>query len=178
MYAGQGFQTGVLFRGAWISVYAGASLSLWIVEAGITIEARLLESYFIPELAHQDQHVAAKGVYRAKAANDSTRIRVWLWYRFRLCIRIKCKLFGCSIKIKWCSEKTLASGGGQQKRSTGRCLVTVNKMWIAVLLSLAMQHALQDKPQTRSILSNGMDFTRIPKSTATRSEWDPFRDLA
>ncbi|KAJ7389340.1 hypothetical protein OS493_032197 [Desmophyllum pertusum] len=97
-----------LIPGAWISVYAGASLSLWIVEAGITIEARLLESYFIPELRIKINKWPLKACIELKLRMTPLRIRVWLWYRFRLCIRIKCKLFGCSIKIKWCSKKTLA----------------------------------------------------------------------
>ena len=41
------FKVGII-PGAWISVYAGASVSLFIVEAGITIEARLLETYLVP----------------------------------------------------------------------------------------------------------------------------------
>ena len=97
-----------LIPGAWISVYAGASLSLWIVEAGITIEARLLETYFVPELRIKINKWPLKACIELKLRMTPLRIRVWLWYRFRLCIRIKCKLFGCSIKIKWCSKKTLA----------------------------------------------------------------------
>ena len=97
-----------LIPGAWISVYAGASLSLWIVEAGITIEARLLETYLIPELRIKIDKWPLKACIELKLRMTPLRIRVWLWYRFRLCIRIKCKLFGCSIRIRWCSKKTLA----------------------------------------------------------------------
>ena len=97
-----------LIPGAWVSVYAGASLSLWIVEAGITIEARLLETYFVPELRIKIDKWPLKACIELKLRMTPLRIRVWLWYRFRLCIRIRCKLFGCSIKIRWCSKKTLA----------------------------------------------------------------------
>ena len=97
-----------LIPGAWISVYAGASLSIFIVEAGITIEARLLESYFVPELRIKIDKWPLKACIELKLRMTPLRIRVWLWYRFRLCIRIRCKLFGCSIKIRWCSKKTLA----------------------------------------------------------------------
>ena len=41
------FKLGII-PGAWIAVHVGASVSLWIVEAGITIEARLLETYLVP----------------------------------------------------------------------------------------------------------------------------------
>ena len=97
-----------LIPGAWVSVYAGASLSLWIVEAGITIEARLLETYFVPELRIKINKWPLKACIELRLRMTPLRIRVWLWYRFRLCIRIRCKLFGCSIKIRWCSKKTLA----------------------------------------------------------------------
>ena len=97
-----------LIPGAWVSVYAGAALSFWIVEAGITIEARLLETYFVPELRIKMAKWPLKACIELKLRMTPLRIRVWLWYRFRLCIRIKCKLFGCSIKIRWCSKKTLA----------------------------------------------------------------------
>lgn len=97
-----------LIPGAWVSVYAGASLSIFIVEAGITIEARLLETYFVPELRIKINKWPLKACIELKLRMTPLRIRVWLWYRFRLCIRIKCKLFGCSIKIKWCRKKTLA----------------------------------------------------------------------
>ena len=97
-----------LIPGAWVSVYAGASLSLWIVEAGITIEARLLETYFVPELRIKINKWPLKACIELKLRMTPLRIRVWLWYRFRLCIRIRCKLFGCSIRIRWCSKKTLA----------------------------------------------------------------------
>lgn len=40
-----------LIPGAWLTIYAGASLPLIIVEAGITMEAKLLETYLIPELS-------------------------------------------------------------------------------------------------------------------------------
>ena len=97
-----------LIPGAWVSVYAGASLSIFIVEAGITIEARLLETYFVPELRIKINKWPLKACIELKVRMTPLRIRVWLWYRFRLCIRIKCKLFGCSIRIRWCSKKTLA----------------------------------------------------------------------
>ena len=97
-----------LIPGAWISVYAGASVSLFIVEAGITIEAVLLETYLIPELRVKIDKWPLMACIELKMRMTPLRIRVWLWYRFRLCIKIKCKLFGCSIKIRWCSKKTLA----------------------------------------------------------------------
>ena len=97
-----------LIPGAWVSAYAGAALSLLIVEAGITIEARLLETYFIPELRIKINKWPLKACIELKLRMTPLRIRVWLWYRFLLCIRIRCKLFGCSIRIRWCSTKTLA----------------------------------------------------------------------
>ena len=97
-----------LIPGAWVSVYAGAALSLWIVEAGITIEARILETYLVPDLQIKIDKWPLKACIELTIRMTPLRIRVWLWYRFRLCIRIKCRLFGCSIRIRWCSKKTLA----------------------------------------------------------------------
>ena len=97
-----------LIPGAWVSVYAGAALSLLIVEAGITIEARLLETYLVPELRIKIAKWPLRACIELRLRMTPLRIRVWLWYRFRLCIRIRCKLFGCSIKIRWCSKKTFA----------------------------------------------------------------------
>ena len=97
-----------LLPGAWISVYAGASVALWIVEAGITIEAVILETYLIPEIRVRINKWPLQACIELKIRMTPLRIRVWLWFRFRLCIKIKCKLFGCSIKIRWCSKKTLA----------------------------------------------------------------------
>ena len=112
-YQGQVCMQDKIFRlglipGAWISVYAGAAVSLFIVEAGITIEAVLLETYLVPELRIKIDKWPLKACIELKLHMTPLRIRVWLWYRFRLCIRIRCKLFGCSIKIRWCSKKTLA----------------------------------------------------------------------
>ena len=97
-----------LIPGAWVYVYAGASLSLLIVEAGIEIEATLLETYFLPELRIKIEKWPLKACIELKLRMTPLRIRVWLWYRFRLCIRIKCKLFFCIIRIQWCRKKTLA----------------------------------------------------------------------
>ena len=97
-----------LIPGAWVSAYAGASLSLLVVEAGNTIEARLLETYFVPELRIKINKWPLKACIELKLRMTPLRIRVWLLYRFRLCIQISCKRFGCSIEIRWCSKKTLA----------------------------------------------------------------------
>ncbi|KAK3735001.1 hypothetical protein QZH41_001674 [Actinostola sp. cb2023] len=97
-----------LIPGAWIGVYAGASITIFIVEAGITIEAILLETYLLPELTVKIDKWPLKACIELKLRLTPLKIRVWLWYRFRLCIRIRCKCFSCSIKIRWCSKKTFA----------------------------------------------------------------------
>ena len=97
-----------LIPGAWVSVYAGAALSLSIVEAGITIEARILETYLVPDLQIKIDKWPLKACIELKLRMTPLRIRIWLWYRYRICIRIRCWLFGCSIRIRWCSRKTLA----------------------------------------------------------------------
>ena len=98
-----------LIPGAWISVYAGASVPLLILEVGITIEARLLQTYFLPELRIMIDKWPLKACIELKLRSTPLRIRVWLWVRFRLCIRFKCKfLFICWPKIRWCAKFTFA----------------------------------------------------------------------
>ncbi|XP_015767122.1 PREDICTED: uncharacterized protein LOC107345883, partial [Acropora digitifera] len=97
-----------LIPGAWVSVYAGAALSLFIVEAGITIEARILETYLIPDLQIKIDKWPLKACIELTIRMTPLRIRVWLWYRFRLCIRLKPWVVGCTVKANWCPQKTLA----------------------------------------------------------------------
>ena len=65
-----------LIPGAWISVYASASVPLYVVEAGVTIEARLLEIYLIPKL----------------------RISFGTW-PLRACIELRIRLTPLSIRV-------------------------------------------------------------------------------
>ncbi|XP_068740821.1 uncharacterized protein [Montipora capricornis] len=97
-----------LIPGTWVSVYAGASLALFIVEAGITIEAKILETYFVPDLQIKIDKWPLRACIELRLRMTPLRIRVWLWFRFRLCIQIKVWIFGCDIKIGWCSRNTIA----------------------------------------------------------------------
>ena len=98
-----------LIPGVWLTVYAGASVPLIIVEAGITIEAQLLETYLIPELIIRVHKWPLSACIQLKMQMTPLRIRVYFWYRFRLCVKISYKKwFSLRISINWCPRKTLA----------------------------------------------------------------------
>ena len=97
-----------LIPGAWISAYVGAAVSLVIVEAGITIEAVILETYLVPELRIKIDKWPLQACIELKMRMTPLRIIVSLWYRFRLCIKIKCWFLGCSVRINWCRKKIIA----------------------------------------------------------------------
>ena len=94
-----------LIPGAWISAYAGASVPLVIVEAGVTIEARLLETYLVPELRVSFARWPLTACIELRIRMTPLSIRVYLWYRFSY-ISIDCWLFGCDIELRWGSKKT------------------------------------------------------------------------
>ena len=98
-----------LIPGAWVTVYGGASLVILIVEAGVTVEAKLLETYLIPEIGVRVDKWPLKACLELKMQMTPLRIRVYLWYRFRLCIKIRIKKwFKIRISIRWCKKKTFA----------------------------------------------------------------------
>ena len=98
-----------LIPGAWVTVYAGASVVILIVEAGVTVEAKLLETYLIPELAVRIDKWPLKACVELKMQMTPLAIRVYLWYRFRLCAKIRIKKwFKIRISIRWCRKKTFA----------------------------------------------------------------------
>ena len=94
-----------LIPGAWMSVYAEASVPLAIVEAGVTIEARLLETYLIPELSIRFNRWPLKVCFQLKLQMTPLSIRVYLWYRF-FYPKIKVWLWGCRIQFIWGSKRT------------------------------------------------------------------------
>ena len=98
-----------IIPGAWVTVYAGASLVILIVEGGVTVEAKLLETYLIPEVAVRVDKWPLRACLELKLQMTPLAIRVYLWYRFRLCIRISIKKwFKIRISIRWCPKKTFA----------------------------------------------------------------------
>ena len=98
-----------IIPGAWVTVYAGASLRILIVEGGVRVEAKLLETYLIPELAVRVDKWPLRACLELKLQMTPLSVRVILWYRFRLCIRIRIKKwFKIRIQIRWCRKKTLA----------------------------------------------------------------------
>ena len=94
-----------LIPGAWINVYAGASLALFIVEAGVTVEARLLETYLVPELRVEVGTWPLQACIQLRQLMTPLSIRVYLWYRF-LTIEVDVWLFGIDISIRWGPKKT------------------------------------------------------------------------
>ncbi len=111
-----------LIPGAWISVYAGASLSLLIVQAGVTIEARLLESYLIPKISVEIGSWPLKACIELRLRTTPLSIRVYLWYRF-ISIEIDVWIVGIDISIKWGSKNTFKEWGWSAK-SIERILFT------------------------------------------------------
>ena len=98
-----------LIPGVWVTVYAGASLPLIIVEAGITIEARLLQTNLIPKLSVLVDKWPLNACLKLTMQMTPLSIRIYLWYRFRLCVEISYKpLFSLSISINWCAKNTFA----------------------------------------------------------------------
>ncbi|CAB3978996.1 DNA double-strand break repair Rad50 ATPase, partial [Paramuricea clavata] len=98
-----------LIPGVWLTVYAGASLPLVIVEAGITIEAKILETYLIPELSIRLDKWPLDACVELKMQMTPLGIRVYLWYRYRLCPKISFKKWASiRISIEWCPKKTFA----------------------------------------------------------------------
>ena len=94
-----------LMPGVSILVYVGASASLGILETGITMEAIILETYLIPELRVKIDKWPLQACVQLKMLMTPLRIRVYLWYRYRTCIRMNCYYFGCDVNIGWCSKK-------------------------------------------------------------------------
>ncbi|CAB3984857.1 DNA double-strand break repair Rad50 ATPase, partial [Paramuricea clavata] len=98
-----------LIPGVWLTVYAGASLPLIIVEAGITVEAKILQTYLIPELSVRVDKWPLNACIQLKMQMTPLSIRVYLWYRFRLCPDISYEpWFSISISWNWCAKKTFA----------------------------------------------------------------------
>jgi len=95
-----------LTPGVWINVYAGASVAILIVEAGVTIEARLLETSFIPELRVEIGTWPLQTCIQLRQLMIPLKIRVYLWYRFRIKIKLKVWLIGADIGLGWTSKKT------------------------------------------------------------------------
>ena len=101
-----------LIPGAWVTVYAGASLSVLIVEAGVTVEAKLLETYLIPELGVRVDKWPLNACLELKMQMTPLSMRVYLWYRFRLCVSVSVKKwFRIRISIRWCRKHTFAEWG-------------------------------------------------------------------
>lgn len=94
-----------LIPGAWLNAYAGASLALFVVEAGVTIEARVLETYLIPELRVGFDRWPLQACIQLKQVLTPLSIRVYLWYRF-IRIEIDVWFIGVEIKISWGPKKT------------------------------------------------------------------------
>ena len=75
----------------------------------MTVEAKLLETYLIPELAVRVDKWPLRACLELKMQMTPLSIRVHLWYRFRLCIRIRVKRwFRIRISINWCRKLTFA----------------------------------------------------------------------
>lgn len=95
-----------LIPGAWISVKAGVSISLLIIKVGVTVEARLLETYLVPELRIEAGMWPLQTCITIRQHMTPLSIRVYLWLSFRT-IKIDVWIIGISISFPWGSKKTL-----------------------------------------------------------------------
>ena len=93
-----------LIPGALVSVYAGASLSLKVIEAGVTVEARLLETNLVPAIRSTFLHWPMKTCIELRLLMTPLSIRVYFWYRF---IKITANVWpiGIKIGISWGGKK-------------------------------------------------------------------------
>ena len=94
-----------LIPGAWILVYAGASVPLLVIEAGVTIEARLLETYLVPELRIEAGTWPLQACLELRLLMTPISIRVYLWYRF-VKIEVEVWNFGMDIEFGWGPKNT------------------------------------------------------------------------
>ena len=98
-----------LLPGAWLTVYAGASARILILEAGVTIEAQLLQTRLIPELSVRVDKWPLNACLQLKLQMTPLSIRVYLWFRFRLCVEVRLGgWFLVRISINWCPKITFA----------------------------------------------------------------------
>lgn len=95
-----------LIPGAWITVSAGASVPLLLIEAGVTIEAKLLETRLVPQLSVDFSAWPLEACVELKLIMTPLSIRVYLWYRLFTIQSIKLYLFGMDIKFGWGKKKT------------------------------------------------------------------------
>ena len=90
-----------LTPGAWVTVSASASVSLYAVEAGVTVEAKLLETYLVPALRSEIGRRPIQVCIELKLLMTPLSMRVFLWYRYRKPY-LKCKWpFSCDAGFSW-----------------------------------------------------------------------------
>ena len=104
-----------LIPGAWVTANAGASISLIIIKVGVTVEARLLETYLEPELRAEVGQWPIKTCIELRQYMTPLSIRVFLWYRF-IKIEIDVWLIGIRISITWGPIKTFHEWCWRAKR--------------------------------------------------------------
>ena len=93
-----------LIPGAWVRAYAGASLSLVLIKVGVTVEARLLETYLVPTLSVEVSQWPVQACIELKLAMTPLSIRVYLWYRFRS-VEVDAWIIGIDISFGWGRER-------------------------------------------------------------------------
>ena len=144
-----------IIPGAWVSVYAGASVPLIVVEAGVTIEAKILETYLIPTLTAKIDRWPLSACLELKLRMRPLTIRVYLWYRLRTCIKIKCKVLGCKVKITWCKKKTFKEWTWAMQEIERTLFTTCQKDRDVTPPTAGQCHASQSGPQTYVVTWEG-----------------------
>ena len=92
-----------LIPGAWISAHAGASVSAVMIKAGVTIKAKLLATFLVPELSITFDKWPLKVCIQLKLQMIPLSIRVYLWYQIRLPY-VRVWLVGIDADWRWGSE--------------------------------------------------------------------------
>ena len=99
-----------LIPGAWVSVTAEAYADIGILQGGVTLEARLLETYLVPELRVTFEKWPLKACMQLTLEMTPLSIRVYLWYRFRVPYA-RFWAFGCDIGFRWGPKKIIWEWG-------------------------------------------------------------------
>ncbi|XP_028399178.1 uncharacterized protein LOC114522645 isoform X2 [Dendronephthya gigantea] len=98
-----------IIPGVSLSVYAGAKVDLFLVAAGVTVEAKLLETYLIPEIAVRIDKWPLRACLELKMQMTPLTIRIYLWYQLRLRVEVRLKKwFRIRVELRWGRKKTFA----------------------------------------------------------------------
>lgn len=110
-----------LIPGAWVNVYGGLSIPLLLVKVGVTVEARLLETYLIPTVSVDVSRLPPQACIKLKLVTTPLSIRVYIWSSL-LSIDVDVWLFGLKISFSWGRQRTIDEWGWSLQEIQGSVL--------------------------------------------------------